>query len=352
MFLPQAILPQGLLLHRCKAACRRGVAAELLAAHRLPERPFLPFLQVSVNDCVIKAAALALAEVPAANSFWDAAAGAPAPAGSGAPLRRRHFARATATAVVPPCPRASSACCNPSPTNPNLHFLRRSPPPCPPAVDIAIAVATEGGLITPIIRAANTKPLDAISAEVCLSGWGLGVGGARIHLKGRSRAQASCQAAWGGMTPSPPPAMCRRAGAGAGGAGAGQQAQAGGVPGRLLFNFQPGHVRGGQVLRHHQPAPGSLWRCTLVRRVPARACCLGVGAADGRRATPCLHSSLSAAYAPPPPFLLPTQACIMAVGGARQVACMQGGRPAVKSQMTVTLSGVWGLAFRSCFRLL
>lgn len=42
-----------------------------------------PSLQVSVNDIVIKAAALALAEVPAANSLWDAAQEAAVPAGSG-----------------------------------------------------------------------------------------------------------------------------------------------------------------------------------------------------------------------------------------------------------------------------
>jgi len=36
-----------------------------------------------VNDCVIKAVALALADVPAANCYWDAAQGAAVPAGSG-----------------------------------------------------------------------------------------------------------------------------------------------------------------------------------------------------------------------------------------------------------------------------
>lgn len=42
------------------------------------------------------------------------------------------------------------------------------------------------------------------------------------------------------------------------------------------------------------------------------------------------------------------QACIMAVGGSRQVAYMAGGRPATKTQMTVTLSGTrWGLVIGS-----
>jgi hypothetical protein len=40
--------------------------------------------RVSVNDCVVKAVALALAEVPAANAYWDAAAEAVVPTGSGA----------------------------------------------------------------------------------------------------------------------------------------------------------------------------------------------------------------------------------------------------------------------------
>ncbi len=71
--------------------------------------------KVSVNDCVVRAAALALAEVPAANAFWDAAAGAAAPSAG---------------------------------------------------VDIAIAVATPGGLITPIVRGADAKGLAAIGAEV------------------------------------------------------------------------------------------------------------------------------------------------------------------------------------------
>lgn len=72
-------------------------------------------VKVSVNDCVIKAAALALAEVPAANALWDAAAEAPKAAGG---------------------------------------------------VDIAVAVATDTGLITPIIRGADAKPLPQIAAEV------------------------------------------------------------------------------------------------------------------------------------------------------------------------------------------
>ena len=53
------------------------LAAATTTAHAPPSP------QVSVNDIVIKAAALALAEVPAANSLWDAAQEAAVSAGSG-----------------------------------------------------------------------------------------------------------------------------------------------------------------------------------------------------------------------------------------------------------------------------
>ena len=69
----------------------------------------------SVNDFVIRAAALALERVPRANAAWDAGAGA----------------------VVPNA-----------------------------AVDVAVAVATDGGLITPIVRGANAKSVYEIQAEV------------------------------------------------------------------------------------------------------------------------------------------------------------------------------------------
>ncbi|KAI7843060.1 hypothetical protein COHA_003233 [Chlorella ohadii] len=145
--------------------------------------------KVSVNDIVIKAAALALAEVPAANSLWDAAQEAAVPAGS---------------------------------------------------VDIAVAVATEGGLITPIVRSANTKPLAQISAEV-------------RELAGRARAN----------------------------------------------KLQPHEFQGGSFTISNLGMFGVDQFCAIIN---------------------------------------PPQACIMAVGGSRQVAYMAGGRPASKTQMTVTLS--------------
>ena len=70
-------------------------------------------IKLSVNDLVIRAVALALREVPAANASWDDGA-----------LRQYH------------------------------------------AVDISVAVAVDGGLITPIVRHADRKGLAEISAEM------------------------------------------------------------------------------------------------------------------------------------------------------------------------------------------
>lgn len=116
-------------------------------------------LQVSVNDCVIKAVALALAEVPAANAFWDAQQEAVVAAGSGGGRRR---ARELHLRLVAWSHRAAV-------------MLVRLNLPCPAsfAVDISIAVATEGGLITPIIKGADKKSLPQIAAEVRLVGAGL-----------------------------------------------------------------------------------------------------------------------------------------------------------------------------------
>ncbi len=69
--------------------------------------------KISVNDFVIKAAALTLRQVPAANASW---------------------------------------------TDNAVRFYE--------AADVSVAVAISGGLITPIIRSADTKSLGAISAEM------------------------------------------------------------------------------------------------------------------------------------------------------------------------------------------
>ena len=68
-----------------------------------------------MNDFIVRATALALTDVPRANSQWDAKSG-----------------------EVVPCQ----------------------------SVDISIAVATDKGLITPIVKDANKKSLTQISAEV------------------------------------------------------------------------------------------------------------------------------------------------------------------------------------------
>jgi pyruvate dehydrogenase E2 component (dihydrolipoamide acetyltransferase) len=78
-----------------------------------PHRDGKPAFKLSVNDFVIKAWAAALLRVPAANAIW-------------AEDRIFRFQRA----------------------------------------DVAVAVSIEGGLITPVIREADTKRLSAISAEM------------------------------------------------------------------------------------------------------------------------------------------------------------------------------------------
>ncbi|MHA7684228.1 pyruvate dehydrogenase complex dihydrolipoamide acetyltransferase [Cupriavidus sp. PET2-C1] len=69
--------------------------------------------KISVNDFIVRAVAVALREVPAANVGWTDTA-------------MRQYQQA----------------------------------------DIAVAVSTDAGLITPIVRAADTKPLSVISAEI------------------------------------------------------------------------------------------------------------------------------------------------------------------------------------------
>jgi len=73
-------------------------------------------VKVSVNDFIIKASALALMNVPEVNSFWD-----------------------TKNEEV-------------------KHYGQQS--------DISVAVATDKGLITPIVRSAQYKPITDISTEI------------------------------------------------------------------------------------------------------------------------------------------------------------------------------------------
>ena len=86
---------------------------EEVNAAALNDRDGNPLFKLSLNDFIIRALALALLRVPAANAVW---------AGDRI-LRFKH-------------------------------------------ADIGVAVALEGGLITPIVRAADTKSVSAISAEM------------------------------------------------------------------------------------------------------------------------------------------------------------------------------------------
>lgn len=88
-----------------------AVRAEINAA--APQKGGAPVYRISVNDFIIKALALALVRVPAANAVW-------------AEDRILRFDHA----------------------------------------DIAVAVALDGGLLTPVIRKADTKSLSAISTEM------------------------------------------------------------------------------------------------------------------------------------------------------------------------------------------
>src|SRR5690606_29923929 len=78
-----------------------------------PKADGAPLWRLSVNDFVIKALALALRDIPDANVTW---------------------------------------------TDAGMFRHRTS--------DISVAVAVEGGLFTPVLRAAETKSLSAISREM------------------------------------------------------------------------------------------------------------------------------------------------------------------------------------------
>lgn len=95
----------------CKLDALLKLRAELNKA--APVKDGTPAFKLSINDMVIKAWALALRDVPNANVSWTDAA----------MLRHAH-------------------------------------------ADIGVAVSIEGGLITPIIRKAETKSLSAISSEM------------------------------------------------------------------------------------------------------------------------------------------------------------------------------------------
>jgi len=92
---------------------RLNAVREEANAAVLPDEAGQPALRLSINDFIIKALALALQRVPAANAVW---------------------------------------------AEDRILRFRRS--------DVGVAVAIEGGLVTPIIRGAESKSLLAISAEM------------------------------------------------------------------------------------------------------------------------------------------------------------------------------------------
>src|SRR6266853_5571639 len=92
---------------------RLNAVREEANAAALQDEAGKPAWRLSINDFIIKALALALARVPAANAVWA--------------------------------------------EDRILRFLRS---------DVGVAVAIEGGLVTPVIRQAETKSLSAISAEM------------------------------------------------------------------------------------------------------------------------------------------------------------------------------------------
>ena len=132
-----------------------AAAREEINAAAPKDKDGKPAYKLSVNDFVIKALALALQRVPDANVSWTEAG----------MLKHKHS-------------------------------------------DIGVAVALPGGLITPIVRNAETKSLSAISNEM-------------RDLAARAR---------------------------------GKQAQAARIPGRHLVGVEPRHVRHQGFHRRDQPA--------------------------------------------------------------------------------------------------
>ncbi len=104
-------IPHFYLTIDCRLDALLGLREEINAAAP-KDADGAPDYKISVNDFIIKALALALIRVPDANVTWTESA-----------------------------------------------MLRQS------SADIGVAVAIPGGLITPIVRAAESKTLSAISAR-------------------------------------------------------------------------------------------------------------------------------------------------------------------------------------------
>jgi pyruvate dehydrogenase E2 component (dihydrolipoamide acetyltransferase) len=105
-------IPHFYLSADCELDALIGLRAAINAA-ALKDKDGTPAYKISVNDFIIKALALSLIRVPDANVTWTETA----------TLKYKH-------------------------------------------ADVGVAVAIPGGLITPIVRAAETKSLSAISSEM------------------------------------------------------------------------------------------------------------------------------------------------------------------------------------------
>ncbi|MEW5314573.1 MAG: hypothetical protein WDW38_006057 [Sanguina aurantia] len=136
-FVPRAavpLVPGGVYVDNPNSQIRRVIASRLLeskvtipamyvtatapldAVQALRSELASQGIKISVNDCVLKAIALALKAVPEANAYYDEASGS------------------------------------------GIQF--------PGGIDICVAVATERGLITPIVKAVAGRSLSEISSEV------------------------------------------------------------------------------------------------------------------------------------------------------------------------------------------
>jgi pyruvate dehydrogenase complex dihydrolipoamide acetyltransferase long form len=100
---------------RTNPACYASADVDLSAVVALRKELAGAGVKISLNDCVVRAAALALRASPRANARWDA----------------------QTQQIVPQS-----------------------------SVDVAVAVATEGGLITPIVKGADQKSLRQVAGEV------------------------------------------------------------------------------------------------------------------------------------------------------------------------------------------
>ena len=112
--------------------------------------------RLGVNDFLVKAAALALMRVPEVNSSWgDDAVRRPSEVVNLSVYTTSHFTESSfvfrcGKLICPRCPSPYVCICPPG-----YHYA-----------DVAVAVAVPDGLVTPVVRDADTKGVGAIAADV------------------------------------------------------------------------------------------------------------------------------------------------------------------------------------------